>query len=113
MTYVPNCEWSSIALPKSMVKQPSPSVKPKSARNIRATSEPPPFRAARPLAASPRHKNRVSGYLTLDHPRQQSHLNLQQPPVTHPILKQRVRHQRIHPQLIRPEEPLPPRRRQP
>src|ERR1039458_6215139 len=74
----------------------------------RLASAPAISAATPPLAASlTRRKHRVFPNLPIQHPRQQSRLYLQQPPVAHPVIEQRMRHQRIHPQLVRPEKRLP------
>src|SRR5208283_2872267 len=51
----------------------------------------------------PRREYRIFANLTLQHAREQPRLNLQQPPVAYPVVEQRVRHQRVHPQLVRTE----------
>src|SRR5579883_2480876 len=58
------------------------------------------------------NENRVHSNLALHHPRQQTGLNLEQPPVTHTVVEQRMRHQGIHPQFVSAEESLSSRRRQ-
>ena len=63
-------------------------------------------------ASLTRYENRVLLNLPFQNPRQKPRLNLQQPPIADPILEQRMRHQRIHPQFICPEEALPPVRLQ-
>src|ERR1035437_322341 len=75
--------------------------------------EPPPLNPPRPAARTrlPRRKHRVFRNLPLQNTRQQPRLDFQQPPVAHAVFEQGVRHQRIHPQLIRPEECLSPARR--
>src|SRR5947207_3087695 len=51
--------------------------------------------AAREL--SPSRKYRILSNFSLQNSRQQSRLNLKHSAVTHPIIEQRVRDQRIHP----------------
>ena len=62
------------------------------------------FRIDPPLA---RHRVTKTGYssnLPFQHPREQPRLDLQQPPVAHPVIEHRMRHQRVHPQLVRAKE---------
>jgi hypothetical protein len=102
-------QWESpTASPHGSVKNhPTNPVNPHASNSINPASAPRHSDAIPPLAPSPRSKNQVLTDLALQHPRQQPRLDFQQSPVAHPMLKQRMRDQRVHPRLIRMEKCLP------
>ncbi len=56
---------------------------------------------ARTRRRSAAHKNRILADLATDIPCHQPRLDLQQPPIADPIVKQGMSHKLVHPQFIR------------
>jgi len=78
-----------------------------------------PVRAISTFSSSPRRskpsarfETAIARHLSLNNSCQQPRLHLQNPPVIHPITKQRMRHQRIHTLLVSADKSLPPGRLQ-
>ena len=59
---------------------------------------------------SPGRECGIFSNFSLEQAREQAHLDLQQPPVAHSIVKQGMRHHRIHAQFVRPVEAFTPLR---